>query len=347
MAKYYEYFTKNDSLGSNCFKQNSEKFLVSKNSCFLNDIRKYFDLPESGLTCRYYESVISGEGNEKEKIDSVYSSSLQSFLFFQTIGQNQNDIKTSIKILFDSNTTETFDEVHFEYKNKVIGSPSSIDVVLVNRVKKSICFIESKLLEIVRDSIDKNNKKISDSAYKEVGISYFLDKGNGFYKLNLMPEDWVAMGIGKDINRYLKKVRGKGYGNQEVRQLKGNTFVYPYGIKQVLSHLIGIVNFYSKIDEDHYYKNDYDPIHNHEDFENIYFLELYNDLPGFTDFGKESETKLNNFKSHFNKVKEIVTNRNKDSLLFPRIFIKSYQDLYKNNKSLINDKIKDYYHLEG
>ena len=88
----------------------------------------------------YFKQAVSGSGNELLKIDSMKSSSLLAFLFFQNVNK---ELKIKIK-------DEYYSIVKFEFKNKVFNGPSNIDVVLEN--EKSILFVECKFTEYLTPS---------------------------------------------------------------------------------------------------------------------------------------------------------------------------------------------------
>ena len=92
-------------LTGNKADQISEKFNFGQANCHKLDFDDYF---ETSLNCRHYEDVISGEGNEKDKIDTIYSSSLQSFIVFDHVSK-----ENKIVLFFDKKPVE-FDEVIFE-----------------------------------------------------------------------------------------------------------------------------------------------------------------------------------------------------------------------------------------
>ena len=98
----------------------NQKFSHFQSKCFKSEIEEIFGIK---IDCKLYDSVVNGQGNEKDKIDSLYSSSLQSLVVFHNVNSN-NQIKIQI-----NNEHLSFDKVYFEQKNKVIGYPSSIDVV--------------------------------------------------------------------------------------------------------------------------------------------------------------------------------------------------------------------------
>lgn len=293
-----------------CFKQNLEKMFQTKISCSL------------------YDSVVNGEGNEKEKINSIYSSSLQSLLFFHNVNEHN-----PLKIVIGGKNLE-FTKVYFEHKNKVIGYASSIDVVLVNK-KRQILFIESKLFEIIRDSYSKDNYE----QHRVVGVSYLSDKEGsynrvfGITKQNV--NELINLGINIDKNRFPYKEPLNKDDAAHIKPFGENNYVYSEGVKQVLSHLIGIKNFIDK---------KYCPsceAHLRTDFKEVYFIELYNALPDF-----ESRDQIECFKKHIEAI------FSKDSGIVPSEItcqLMTYQELYKTAKDNLDDPDKimaKFYHLE-
>ena len=298
------------------------KFIHQPNECFKYTIEKMFGL--KNIKCKLYDSVINGEGNEKDKINSIYSSSLQSLVVFHSVDKNH-----PIKITID-NKELTFTNVYFEQKNKVIGYPSSVDVVLTN--KDSVLFIESKLFEIIRNSTD------SKELPKVVGVSYLSKRESSYFNVFGFDKDELkSTGIHSDKYPIEDKTLNKD-DSESITQIEGNTFVYPEGIKQVLSHIIGITNFA----KGNYHDGCIREL-KEKKFKKFYFIELYNKLPGFDLEGEDKiEEILNQFERHVKKVFEVV--KDKVNVVCD---IKTYQDIYLENKELFNDIVVKYYHLDN
>ena len=304
------------------------KFKVTSDESRLLRFREIFNADDLKRT--HYERVIGGQGNEKEKIDAVYSSSLQSYVFF-----NRVDKDHPITIPFEDGPM-TFTKVLFEFKNKVIKYPSSIDVVLVNEETRSICFIESKLFEIVRDSNEDGNKVI--------GISYFKAKSQdikhhniGYQEtLHLELSDLDKMGI-KHPGCFLEKVNGNDSEKCSIIPIGRNKYVYSEGIKQVLSHMIGILNFKKEMLED----TDLKPYN----FDHYYYLELYNELPHLENKIIDAREKINNFVEHFKEVQKILEDKINHEV---KIAIMSYQELFadESNQQVVNETILKYYKVK-
>lgn len=320
----YSYLAKNSEEIEIYFEKDNKNRYTGKfkdtSKCKLLMFNEIFD---TNISCPQYDSVANGEGNEEEKINSIYSSSLQSLLVFHGVNSN-NKIEIA---------GEKFDKVIFEYKNKVIGYPSSVDVVLVN--DHAIAFIESKFLEIVRDSTEEKGDK--SAARKVVGISYFGKDESGYNKvLKLTKEDLDKMRISyPNDGPFIDSVKGRSKETQEIDRLEGNTFVYSEGIKQILSHIIGIQSFKNG---ESCYSNGNDPIPNHT-FKKIIYVELYNAFPGF-DYATK---RIEDFNKHVKVVKDVIDSKG----LIDEFVIMTYQELLKKNKSFVlNNKIDKYFHLK-
>lgn len=317
------------------------KFAFEPGECKIMGFRKLFD---EGLHCEHYESVVSGQGKEEDKIDTIYSSSLQSFLIFDKVDEK------GITIAFKNGETITFKKAIFEYKNKVIGYPSCIDVVLISEDEKSVCFVESKLFEIIRDSYKKGEGPTTDETASQeeietnvIGISYFRkDEKSGYQKVfHFDAEDFKDLGITKEESEewYPKHVKGKGFKSRSIQPIEENEYVYAYGVKQILSHLIGINNF----KHGRFYEGE-DRLSKYSSYKR-YYLELYNNLPGLNQIEEceNAKTKLDEFRKHV----EAVFRKIKDKGIVDHAEIMTYQDLFKDgqNDGLIDPRIKKFYHL--
>lgn len=146
--------------------------------------------------------AISGDGQELRRITTLHSSSLLALLFFCSVNKT-NPIKIG---------KSTFDKVYFEVKNKVFKNaspkdkPSNVDIMLVSNDNKTILFLESKFTEY-----DQNGKvEISEKYHK-------------FYSrlLDFIPTLKFCNGI------------------LELKEDKNSQYLY--GIKQMFSHLIGLL----------------------------------------------------------------------------------------------------------
>ena len=309
---------------------------VSNGSCFKETLKNMFGVD---VDCKLYDSVVLGEGHESEKIDTIYSSSLQSLLVFHNVMNKPIGI-----VLKNGDDGIKFNKVFFEQKNKVIGYPSSIDVVLVNDAEKVIVFIESKLFEIVRDSIDKERYKKHNKAFpKVIGVSYLSEDNSSIYSMfgaSNIKEEFNKIGISLP-DRPKKHNELKKEDAIPIEPLSENRYVYSEGIKQIIAHLIGIINFKNGFKHEGCLKELKEE--KYKDYK-YYYLQLYNALPGLKD--NSAQDKIKEFESHVDTVFDTLTDlRLKEEGIV--CLKKTYQELYKENKEYFNglDKIISFYHL--
>ena len=183
---------------------------------------------------KFYNEACSGDGGEAAKITRLHSSSLCAFLFFYNVN---NDNKISIEI--ENGKICEFDEVYFEIKNTVIKKrkPSNIDVVLISKSSRIILYLESKFaeyylsngsIEVSSDYLCKEDCKIGHQLYKQ--ISNDID----FKKIGLK----INFDSGKDG---VFKIES----NKNIEDINNKKKYVSYcgGIKQMISHYIGLYNF--------------------------------------------------------------------------------------------------------
>lgn len=336
-----------------------DKF-ISRQKCFKDDLERIFGCD---ISCKLYDQVVNGEGSEKDKIDTVYSSSLQSLLFFSQV---RKDNKLTVNI--EGKNIE-FEHVQFEYKNRVIGYPSSVDVVLSDENGKNILFIESKLAEIARSS----KKKIDDEAMpgeKVVGISYFKkDEDSGYYKALKLGNDETKDEPRSDAQDELKQLgiifpenegaypickrENKGANNALITLPIGENankkYVYSEGIKQILAHIIGIINYkHGRNIEDKRCSNE---LRAYEKDSNVYYMELYNGFPMSNEkMDVESQKKIEEIRfiqDEFKKHVRVVFDVLREKKLNITMLDMTYQELYKNRGGYkLSDKVVNFYHLD-
>ena len=191
--------------------------LISEN------LADYFSIEDKNLFYNKFRMSCSGNGGEELKITTLHSSSLCALLFFYNVCEDN-------PLEIDKIPGYEFVDSVFEFKNKVIGYPSNIDIVLLGRKKskrdeKIILFLESKFSEYITGITTKNSKY-------EIGKSYFSnDYSKPFYK-----------------EEFLKTLQLKRYEENSKTYLKPLDEVkengkYIEGIKQMISHYVGIRNF--------------------------------------------------------------------------------------------------------
>lgn len=241
----------------------SDKTLID----FVGDkIALSFDINKNKDTfAKKFQMACSGTGDELKKITTLHSSSLCALLFFFNVDNK--------KLVIQSLSEYEFTESYFEFKNKVIRSPSNIDVVLLGKNiktgKKVILFLESKFSEY-----------ITGTGKIEVSESYFKSDCYSAPIYESIEEKEESFNFNKKDGFY-------------------NSKKYNEGIKQMISHYYGIRNFMKKpADNEDVYKNirDYEA-------EEIILGEIL-----FDNFAKNSglAEKLINYKKDYSKLAEII-----------------------------------------
>lgn len=145
-----------------------------------------------------YKQAVSGAGKEYRRITTLTSSSLCALLCFYNISMN------SIKI-----DNISYDTVMFEIKNRVVDDkhPSNMDIVLISHESKKILFLESKFSEYLARSKAKNisNKYLDD--YKKLGLFdeeyIYIDNRDGTFNLETKQNDFYIEGIKQMISHYI------------------------------------------------------------------------------------------------------------------------------------------------
>ncbi|MCI1734929.1 MAG: hypothetical protein LKM30_04250 [Bacilli bacterium] len=182
-----------------------------------------------------YKEATSGEGNEERRITVLHSSALCSLLFFYNISEDHPLI---IKL---NGKEEEFCECHFEFENPVIDSanPSSIDVMLLNKDHSIVLFLESKFSEYFHGGrcyeISGDYKK----AYEDIGLK-FEEK---------TCSEWQLMSTNKRDGKTCLD-RNKNPCLQLAHFTDGKEDScdhYCGGIKQMISHYIGVKNYIEKV----------------------------------------------------------------------------------------------------
>lgn len=293
-------------------KINEKTFKIADSQCPIEFFNDFFG---TNITCNQFNQVVNGEGDETRKIKTIFSSSLQSLIIFSGVSKNNP--------IYINETWYT--DVFFEYRNKVIGAPSSMDVVLTNK-NNDILFIESKLSEIISASTEKTGCYV-------VRKSYFSPKKQGFHNvLGLKDNDLRIVGVDqKDVDKD---------GKAKINPIEDQRFVYSEGIKQLLAHTIGIKHF---LDKDYYVLS---PILVSKPSK-VSFATIYNELPNYD--LDEAQEKLMQFKNHEEKVTNLLKEKNcLKKITFLHL---SYQELYKNNvdyfdKHNPSGKIAKFYKLK-
>lgn len=208
---------------------NSYQFILNENESEKDlsvPLKRLFGIRDTEMFKTKFEEACGGSGNEALKILTLHSSSLCALLFFYDVKQHHLEIPLKVK---GECKTFTFDDVYFEYQNKVINNPSNIDVTLLgndDRGKPVILFLESKFSEYYL---------YSGGVSSDISCNYF---DNDFSKL--VYKDFF---LGEA--EYEKKASSKeGY----FKLSKKGKSLYIDGLKQMVSHYVGVKNFMNKED---------------------------------------------------------------------------------------------------
>ena len=277
-------------------KSLSEKDIVTLSTHLI----KIFDIPEteSEQFKQKFKYACSGSGGEGAKITTLHSSSLCAFLFFYKVSPS-NPLTFNI-----NNKPITFDEVHFEIKNKVVSNPSNVDIVLVSHKNKILLYLESKFVEYYLSTGAIN----ISTAYLKPDFSF----SKKFYNT----ENLKQFGFESDFKSF-KDSKGRDVfklDSQKSKKTKCKSYVE--GIKQMISHYIGLSNFVEcGIQEVYQDKNDTRNVELKTLYEeqnySIYLGEIlfdFNDdkIKKYMDDYQDKYSKLNEFVSLNNKCPKII-----------------------------------------
>lgn len=263
-----------------------------------------FDINKNKETfAKKFQMACSGSGGELIKITTLHSSSLCALLFFFNVDNK--------KLVISSLSEYEFTESYFEFQNKVIRSPSNIDVVLLGKNiktgKKVILFLESKFSEYIT-GIGK--RKVSQSYFKSGCPSfpiYEYIENNNIFNFN----------------------KEKGFCNSEK---------YNEGLKQMISHYYGIRYFM----EGDFFKKNENVYKNIREYgaEEIILGEIL-----FDNFAKNSglTEKLNNYKDDYSKLAKIINEQyEKDETKPKNIEFKVLKKSLSYSDSELEEYISDF-----
>ncbi len=260
---------------------------------FSNFIIKKFDLSDEALFKEKFEESVSGDGNEITKIDALHSSSLCALLCFYNVKNHPLEYKGV-----------TYDDAHFELKNKVERTPSNMDVVLTGKDgkgKNAILFIECKFSEYLGNPTYKLGKTYSEEPYKHIFDGFEYEKQK----------------------------------------------VFQYGLKQLVTHYIGIRHFINddkyKESMSHYYRENDPRINLYRKFDVVSFAEVVFELPNENKYSSYLEATKNVFKV-------LEKEKIKDGLDLNLLGTITYQYLFRDyldgrNSEVLEDKVRAFYKL--
>ena len=186
-------------------------------------LAELFGIRSRDLFREKFSQSCGGDGQERKRIAVLHSSALCALLFFYNVSE-KNPYRMEIE-----GETYTFTFSRFEYQNTVIKDrkPSNVDVVLVgtdSAGKTAVLFLESKFSEYYEGT----GKRL------EVAAAYLDDRyGNVLYRKSSLEK----MG--------LDRITREG---DETFTLCSKETCYLEGLKQMISHYIGIRNLCEKPD---------------------------------------------------------------------------------------------------
>lgn len=247
----------------------------------------------------HWDEAVNGKGHEIKRIMTMHSSALLSLLFFHIVSE-----KNPLYIHIDGECYN-FTEAKFEVQNKCLdgGNPSSIDVMLVDRQAKVVLLLESKLSEY-----------LTCGKKKDINIKY-----KNQYADVMQPGEICS------------QIRLSEENNSLTIQGIDSPSHYCEGIKQMLCHFIGAMNFKESKDEKHKGLTDY----------KVLLGTVLLDLSSI------NVEKLNTYEKDYKELAKYLNDLHKDVTVLDEVI--TYQNLYKEangNGYNISDRIVNYYGLD-
>jgi hypothetical protein len=164
--------------------------------------------------------LFDGDGNEKEYFYTTISSSRLVYLCFYSWMKSNGGVSVKLE---DGEPPVLFKSYYLEAKNEVESDdwPSNVDVLLVSEDSKILLYLESKFTEYI--SYAKDEASVSKAYFDDV-------------ELKALMADLVMRGFldGKPVS-YHRVISS----------------TYPGGIKQMISHFVGVCKGPSPRDIDH------------------------------------------------------------------------------------------------
>ena len=253
-----------------------------------------------------YQQAISGDGQEARRIRTLHSSSLLCLLCFYGISEER---PLSLNI---EGRQITFTSSQFEVKNPVGTDEterehqSNMDVVLRGKDaqtgKKVILFLESKFSEY-----------LSWGKYSGISNHVYQKTYAQLFNCGVLER----MGL-----KYEECPDKPGYS--DLASIKGKTMHYAAGIKQMVSHFLGVKN----TSEGKQYK-DYD----------IYLGEI---LFKFPDSIEDAQRKFNDYDGLYMTLAEGLNQLSEDKFKVIDQCL-TYQDVFKDNE--LEESVRSFYSL--
>ena len=320
---FYEYLWKDNSFSA-------EPILTGKTDHsyeffnVINDVSikmaELFDLQNKSEFYKKFKMSCSGNGDEIKKITTMHSSSLCALLFFYNVTKDN-----TLTINYPGLENVVFYESLFEVKNKVIRFPSNVDVVLIgyninNEEEKVLLFLESKFSEYIT-GITKKGKSY------EIGKGYIDSCDTKKIYCSEVLEDF---GLKLDTSHHDKYY------------LIPDTDKYVEGIKQMVSHHVGIRNF---LQSGPYNKNDEEVIQklkallNDKDKLKVILGEIV-----FDNFPEKQLQKLDEYEKDYLKISDLLNSIYNDCGV--KVLDKTLRySLFKNNGFKLDKKVAQFYRV--
>lgn len=187
------------------------------------ELMKVFGIKDKVAFNAKFAQATNGDGNEISRITVLTSSAMAALLFFYNVS-DKNPITIEL-----NGKAYRFTKSYFEVKTRVLrGNSSNMDVVLVDWQDNTILFLECKFSEYLSTGKSNNISLGYINEYEKFGL--IDDKGN-----NVIQDKGCLgkMEIKNDMNN----------GNACLSiSPKNANYQYCAGIKQMLSHYIGVSN---------------------------------------------------------------------------------------------------------
>ena len=282
--------------------------LMPKNSKGRKDyLVNLFQLDENAFDQKY-DQAATGSGNAWKDFDAIKSSALIALLCFYNVEKKHIRIEDV-----------TYDKSFFEVKNTVINTPSNMDVVLTGideNNKSVILFLECKFSEYLKNDVE------------HISAEYFEEKRLSKKLYDLLQAN--------ELGKYCT-VDGKSYCFY-------TPDAYSQGIKQIISHLVGLESFLKRDDEygEKLYPSKKKAFRRREiysgQYDRVIFRELLFKFGGY-------EEELKRYVGLSEKVKELFINKNK--MISEKIEFKSpleyKKDIFSKNIDALDKRVKSFY----
>lgn len=300
-----------------CFINPKVKYKKRKD-VVLNKLKEVFDIKSDSFKDKF-GMAISGDGQEVKRISTLHSSSLAALLLLYSI-KDEKQLRCKL-----NNKDYTFYDCFFEVKTNVKDTHfSNMDVVLVGKNSENIdviFFLESKFSEYFNTGMCNNISLAYQQEYKDLGLVNEAIPGIHF-------------------------VEGMGTNNERCLQIKSDTPQYCGGIKQMISHYLGIINFIEKGKEamDPMQKEMpfFDKLNKIRDEAEIILGEVlfaFNDKVDKKD--NKGETKRSKYSSVYKELAKILNAHTQKLYVLPEIL--TYQELLKGFE--LDNKVKAFYQI--